>query len=96
LEKEMATHSSVLAWRIPGTEEPGGLLAGFLTLLLLLKSVTRILQSYYLKIERKRRFKPFAFLPESLILKLPYLIEEPFHTGYIRQNFQLKMGKKGY
>ena len=24
--KEMATHSSVLAWRIPGTEEPGGLL----------------------------------------------------------------------
>ena len=25
LEKEMATHSSVLAWRIPGTEHPGGL-----------------------------------------------------------------------
>ena len=25
LEKEMATHSSVLAWRIPGTREPGGL-----------------------------------------------------------------------
>ena len=25
LEKEMATHSSVLAWRIPGTEEPGAL-----------------------------------------------------------------------
>ena len=25
LEKETATHSSVLAWRIPGTEEPGGL-----------------------------------------------------------------------
>ena len=24
LEKEMATHSSVLAWRIPGTREPGG------------------------------------------------------------------------
>ena len=24
LEKEMATHSSVLAWRIPGTVEPGG------------------------------------------------------------------------
>ena len=23
LEKDMATHSSVLAWRIPGTEEPG-------------------------------------------------------------------------
>ena len=25
LEKEMATYSSVLAWRIPGTREPGGL-----------------------------------------------------------------------
>ena len=25
LEKEMATHSSLLAWRIPGTVEPGGL-----------------------------------------------------------------------
>ena len=25
LEKEMATHSSVLAWRLPGTGEPGGL-----------------------------------------------------------------------
>ena len=27
LEKEMATDSSVLAWRIPGTGEPGGLLS---------------------------------------------------------------------
>ena len=27
LEKEMATHSSALAWRIPGTVEPGGLLS---------------------------------------------------------------------
>ena len=27
LEKEMATHSSVLAWRIPGAGEPGGLLS---------------------------------------------------------------------
>ena len=25
LEKEMATHTSILAWRIPWTEEPGGL-----------------------------------------------------------------------
>ena len=25
LEKEMATHPSILAWRIPGTEEPSGL-----------------------------------------------------------------------
>ena len=27
LEKEMATHSGILAWRIPWTEEPGGLLS---------------------------------------------------------------------
>ena len=27
LEKEMATQSSILAWRIPWTEEPGGLLS---------------------------------------------------------------------
>ena len=27
LEKEMATHCSVLAWRIPGMAEPGGLLS---------------------------------------------------------------------
>ena len=27
LEKEMATHSSILAWRVPRTEEPGGLLS---------------------------------------------------------------------
>ena len=27
LEKEMAAHSTVLAWRIPGTVEPGGLLS---------------------------------------------------------------------
>ena len=25
MEEEMTTHSSILAWRIPGTEEPGGL-----------------------------------------------------------------------
>ena len=25
MEKEMATHSSILAWRIPGTGKPGGL-----------------------------------------------------------------------
>ena len=25
LEKEMATHSNILAWEIPGTDEPGGL-----------------------------------------------------------------------
>ena len=28
LEKGMATHSSILAWRIPWTEDPGGLVCG--------------------------------------------------------------------
>ena len=28
LQKEMATHSSILAWRVPRTEEPGGLHIG--------------------------------------------------------------------
>ena len=28
LKEEMATHSSILAWRIPGTEEPGGVQSG--------------------------------------------------------------------
>ena len=27
MEKELATHSSILAWRIPWTEDPGGLLS---------------------------------------------------------------------
>ena len=27
VEKEMTTHSSILAWRIPGTEEPSGLMS---------------------------------------------------------------------
>ena len=31
LEEEMATHSNILAWRIPWTEEPGGLLSMGLT-----------------------------------------------------------------
>ena len=31
LKKEMATHTSVLAWRVPGKGEPGGLPSGGLT-----------------------------------------------------------------
>ena len=34
LEKEMATHSSIHAWKIPWTEEPGGLYSSFPTRLL--------------------------------------------------------------
>ena len=38
LEKEMATHSSILAWRIPWTEEPGGLCFAAATAAKLLQS----------------------------------------------------------
>ena len=39
-QKEMATHSRILAWRIPRTKEPGGLqsMGSQLTLILLLKN----------------------------------------------------------
>ena len=40
LEKEMATHSSVLAWRIPGTGEPGGLPDGIAESWTLLKQLS--------------------------------------------------------
>ena len=50
LEKEMATHSSVLAWRIPGTGEPDGLLSMGLhrvgTRLKRLSSSSSSMQSY--------------------------------------------------
>ena len=40
LEKEIATHSSTLAWKIPWTEEPGGLLFGAVCVEALAKSLT--------------------------------------------------------
>ena len=40
LEKERATHSSILAWEIPWTEEPGGLQS--MVLLLLLSRFSRV------------------------------------------------------
>ena len=45
LEKEMATHSSILAWRIPGTEEPGVLQSvGHINILLCWKYAIPCLQ----------------------------------------------------
>ena len=43
LEKETATHSSILAWRVPWTEEPGGLQSMGVT-----KSQTRLSTFFYL------------------------------------------------
>ena len=46
LEKEMATHSSTLAWKIPWTEEPGGLQS------LVTKSWTQLSDFHYLEVFR--------------------------------------------
>ena len=70
LEKEMGTHSSVLAWRIPGTEELGGLPSMGLQCQTQLKrlsssSIKGILPLYYLK----NPTCPFRILfPASILL----------------------------
>ena len=60
LEKEMATHSSILAWKIPWTEEPGGLQS------MVLESQTQ-LSNWAHKQDIKKK-KSLAF---RKILKLP-------------------------
>ena len=66
LEKEMAAHSSVLAWRIPGMGEPGGLpsrVAQSWTRLKRVSSSTRI-GSYSLHSQHVEQFQgPCDFLP---------------------------------
>ena len=52
LEKEMATHSSILAWRIPWAEEPGGL-----------QSVTCELQPHTFNTQLLERFSVVCFSP---------------------------------
>ena len=56
LEKETATHSSVLAWRIPGTGEPGGLPSMGLHSRTQLKQLSSSSRSYiYFSSLKKRR-----------------------------------------
>ena len=47
LEKEMATHSSILAWRIPWTEEPGRLQSIESQRVRMTKQLTHIQQGYH-------------------------------------------------
>ena len=62
LEEEMAIHSSILAWKIPWTEEPGGLFIG-------LHAGVQLSQYHFLKRRCDFIFKnPLAFL-ESMDLK---------------------------
>ena len=63
LEKEMATHSSILAWRIPWTEEPGGLQSTGVT-----KSRTQLSDF---------TFTFFSFIKSSKILLCVSLEVEP-------------------
>ena len=60
LEKEMATHASILAWEIPRTEEPGRLQ---------FTKSQRVRLDLVTKEEKKITFKLFPFLK-------PYLLEE--------------------
>ena len=50
LEKEMATHSSICAWRIPWTEEPGGL--QFMGLQRIRHNLVTKQQQYYLQVSK--------------------------------------------
>ena len=87
LEKEMATHSSVLAWRIPGTGEPGGLSSMGSQTWTRLKWLSSI-QPYYFY----QACKPFGFLCR-LWVSLSKVKEEDetntFKWYYLRNTFFL-------
>ena len=51
LEEEMTTHSSILAWKIPQTEESGGLLSMWLQSQTQLSTHARERESYVAKVE---------------------------------------------
>ena len=57
LEEGMATHSSILAWRIPWTEEPGGLQSTGVT-----KSQTRLSDKALLLLKLNRTQNVFIFM----------------------------------
>ena len=71
LEKEMATHSSVLAWRIPRTGEPGGLLS--LGLHRIGHDWSDLAAACGLKLELSRLFHLFISFYASNILSCPLL-----------------------
>ena len=68
LEKEMATHSSILAWRIPWTEEPGGLQSMGVT-----KSRTQLSAWTTTELKPLSKWKMSAFsIPEKVRLWQPW------------------------
>ena len=67
-EKEMATHSSILAWKIPWTEEPGGTEADTTEV----TYSTMILEILFLVID-DYKYSAFVFYHTSLDISLVYL-----------------------
>ena len=102
LEKEMATHSSVLAWRIPGTVEPGGLTSMGLqsqTRLKRLSSSSRPVETKLFCIQKCQSLshaRPFVTPPGScvhLILQARILewVAIPFSRGSSRPRDQTQV-----
>ena len=69
MEKEMATHSSVLAWRPPGTGEPGGVAQSWTRLRRLSSSSSIVNYSHHAVAYSPRAY----FITESLYLLTPFI-----------------------
>ena len=86
LEKEMATHSSVLAWRIPGTAEPGGLPSMGLHSRTWLKRLSSSSSSYvfllYSKVNQLYAYIPFLLSLPQLTSPSPWDSLNWFLCGY--------------
>ena len=87
-EKEMATHSSVLSWRVPGTGEPGGLPSygvaqGGTRLKQLSSSRCRSHQSEFMKFITRRIHE---ILPESCIWGPDYPNHRVLHPVFSSRN----------
>ena len=77
LEKEMATHSSVLAWRIPWTEEPGGLQSRRLQSQTRLSDWTHIL---FQTLSKNIEAQLIYWLPSGSAVKNPPLMQKMQET----------------
>ena len=75
LKKEMTTHSSVLAWRIPGTGEPGGLLSMESQSRTRLKRLSSSISS---TLCLKRNYDPVGLAEEKVVQVLTFFARLPF------------------
>ena len=58
LEKEMATHFNILAWRIPGSEEPGGLLS---------MGLHRVNTTEEIKQQQQQKYRDYFSIPRKYL-----------------------------